>query len=167
MDLLGEHTVTVVVGLVMAVGLVGIVVPVIPGSPLIALAALVWAFDAGTGAAWAVLAVILVLLAAGWSATYVLTGTRVAASGVPRRSLLLAGLAGVVGFFVVPVLGLFLFFAGGLYLAELRRLHDPAAARRSAALAIRATLLGMAVELGLAVVAVTTWAVAAIGFGVH
>lgn len=154
------------VGLAILVGLAGIVLPVLPGSLIIAVAVLVWAIDAESGWAWVVLGVVVVLLAAGWAATYVLTGTRVAAAGVPRSSMVVAGLAGIVGFFVVPVIGLFLFFAGGLYVAEARRLRDTQAARRSATLAIKATLKGMLVELLLALLAASTWAVAALGVGV-
>lgn len=154
------------VGLAILVGLAGIVLPVLPGSLIIGLAVLVWAIDAEAGAAWGVLAVVVLLLVAGWSATYVLTGRRVQGAGVPRSSIVVGGLAGIVGFFVIPVIGLFLFFAGGLYLAERRRLGDPLAARRTAVLALKATALGMIVELGLALLAAATWAVAALAVGV-
>lgn len=147
------------VGLAILVGLIGIVLPVLPGSALIAAAVLVWAIDTG-GWAWAVLAAVVVLLVIGWSATYVVPGRRVAESGVPRSTLVLAGIAGVVGFFVVPVVGLVLFFAGGLYLLELRRLKDKAAAWSSSWLAIRMTALGMLIELGLGLLAAATWLVA-------
>jgi uncharacterized protein YqgC (DUF456 family) len=151
--------VTLGVGLAILVGLVGIVLPVLPGSAIIAAAVLVWALDTG-GAAWAVLAAVVVLLAIGWSATYVVPGRTVAASGVPRSTLVLAGLAGLVGFFVVPVVGLVLFFAGALYLLELRRLQDSRAAWASSWLAIRMTALGMLLELGFALLAAATWLVA-------
>lgn len=134
--------------------------PVIPGSLIIALAVLVWAIDAEAGAAWAVLAVVLVLLAAGWAATYVVAGRQVHRTGVPTSSLVVAGLAGIVGFFVLPVAGLFVFFPLGLYAMEHRRLRDAAAARASAWVAIRATALGMLIELALASTAAATWLVA-------
>ncbi|GEN78720.1 DUF456 domain-containing protein [Actinotalea fermentans] len=151
--------VAVGVGLAILVGLVGIVLPVLPGSAIIALAVLVWAIDTG-GWAWAVLAAVVLMLAAGWSASYVIPGRRVAVSGVPRSSFVVAGLAGVVGFFVLPVLGLLVFFPAGLYLMEYRRLRDPAAAWASAWLAIRMTALGMLIELGLGLLAAATWLVA-------
>lgn len=157
MDLL-----TVVVGLAVLVGLVGIVVPVLPGSLLIGAAVLAWAAVSGTGAAWAVFAVVAVLLLAAASATYVVAGRRVAAAGVPRRSLGVAGLAGIVGFFAVPVVGLLIFFPLGLFLMELLRLGDRAAAGRSALLALKATGLGMLTELGLALLASGTWLIAAL-----
>lgn len=147
------------VGLAILVGLVGIVLPVLPGSAIIAVAVLVWAIDTG-GWAWAVFAAVVVLLAAGWSASYLVPGRKVASSGVPRSTFVVAGLAGVVGFFVLPVLGLLVFFPAGLYLMEYRRLRDPSAAWASAWLAIRMTALGMLIELGLALLAAATWLVA-------
>lgn len=151
---------TVLVGLAVLVGLVGIVVPVLPGSALIGLAVGVWAFTHPSTGSWLVLAAVLTLLAVGWAGTYVLTGRRVAAAGVPRRSLVVAGLVGIVGFFVVPVVGLLLGFVLGLYAMEHLRLRDSAAARESAWVALRATGLGMLVELGLALLASATWLVA-------
>lgn len=152
--------VTVIVGIVILVGLVGIVVPVLPGSVLIAAAVLVWALDSESGAAWAVFAVVVLLLGTGWAMTYVVTGRRVSASGVPTRSLVVAGIAGIVGFFVIPVVGLLVFFPLGLFAMEYRRLHDVPRARASAWLAIKATALGMVIELGLALLAAGTWLLA-------
>lgn len=148
------------VGLAILIGLVGIVVPVLPGSLIIGAAVLVWAVDAESAAAWAVFALVVVLLIAGSLATYVVAGKRVHAAGVPRRSLVVAGLAGIIGFFVVPVVGLLIFFPLGLFAMEYLRLNDPVAARRSAGVAIRATALGMLVELGLALLAAATWLIA-------
>jgi uncharacterized protein YqgC (DUF456 family) len=149
-----------VVGLAIIVGLFGILVPGLPGSALIGAAVLVWAIDAEEGAAWVVFAIVAVLLIAGAAATWVLAGRRVTAAGVPRRSLVVAGVAGIVGFFVVPVVGLILFFPLALYGMEYLRLRDPRRARASAWAAMRATALGMLVELGLALLAAGTWLVA-------
>jgi uncharacterized protein YqgC (DUF456 family) len=147
------------VGLAVLVGLIGIVLPALPGSLVIAVAVLVWAVDKG-GAAWAVFAAVALLVAAGWSASYVIPGKKVAASGVPRSTFAVAGLAGLVGFFVLPVVGLLVCFPAGLYLMEYRRLRDRSAAWASASLAIRATALGMLIELGLGLLAAGTWLVA-------
>ena len=147
------------VGLAVLVGLVGIVLPVLPGSLIIAAAVGFWALDSG-GGAWAVFAAVALLLAVGWAGSYVVPGRRIATSGVPRSTLVVAGLAGLVGFFVVPVIGLFVFFPAGLYAMEYRRLHDTTAAWASAWLAIRATALGMLIELTMALLATATWLVA-------
>jgi len=151
---------TLLVGLAILVGLVGILVPVLPGSLLIALAIGVWALDAGTPGGWVVFAVAGLLLAAGAVVTYVVAGRRVSAAGVPRGSLLVAGLVGIVGFFLVPVVGLLLFFPVGLFAMEYLRLRDVPRARDSAWVALKATGVGMLLELGLALLAAGTWLVA-------
>lgn len=152
----------ILVGLAILVGLVGIVVPLLPGSITIFVAILVWAIITSSGAGWAVLVLAAALLAAGWSATYVFAGRRVKASGVPNRTIVLAGLAGIVGFFVLPVLGFLLFFPAALYGLEYLRLQDRGGAWASAWTAIKATALGMVVELGLALTASGVWLVAVI-----
>lgn len=148
------------VALAVLVGLVGIVVPVLPGSALIGAAILVWAIDTSTVGGWVVLGAVVLLLACGWAATYVVAGRRVSTAGVPRSSLVVAGVAGIVGFFVVPVVGLLIFFPLALFGMEYRRLRDVARARSSALVALKATALGMVIELGLACVAAATWLVA-------
>lgn len=150
------------VGLAILVGLVGIVVPLLPGSITIFVAILVWAIVTSSGAGWAVLVAATALLVLGWSATYVFAGRRVKASGVPSRTIVVAGLAGIAGFFLVPVLGFFLFFPAALFGLEYLRLQDRTVAWASAWTAIKATALGMVVELGLALTASAVWLVAVI-----
>lgn len=148
------------VGLAIVVGLVGIVIPVLPGSILIAAAVLVWAFLTGTPAAWWVFAVVAVLLAAAAGVTWVITAHRTRTASVPNSSLVLAGIAGIVGFFVVPVIGLFVFFPAGLFVAEYLRLRDRSRAWASAMTGLKATGMGMLTELGLALLASGVWLVA-------
>ncbi len=150
----------IVVGLVILLGLVGIVIPVLPGSILIALAVLAWAVLTGTTAAWVVFAVCAALVAAGAVVTWFIQARHTRAAGVPGRSLVVAGLAGIVGFFGIPVIGLLLFFPLGLFLAEYLRLREPRRAWASALVGLKATGLGMLAELGLALAAAGVWLVA-------
>jgi uncharacterized protein YqgC (DUF456 family) len=149
----------VLLALVVAVGLAGVVVPVLPGSALVALAVLVWAITTGGSTAWAVLAVALSLLAAGAVVKYVVPGRRLQAVGVPTRSLVAGGVLAVVGFFVLPVVGLVVGFLLGVLLAEWQRLGDPGAARRSTWHAARAVGLGMLIELCAGLAAAAVWVV--------
>lgn len=113
---------SLLVGIAVLVGCLGIIVPVLPGSILIAVAVLIWAFVIGTPAAWIVFAIVAVLVAGGMSASFVLTGRKLKEMEVPNRSVAVAGVLAIVGFFVIPVLGLPLGFVLGLYLAEYARL---------------------------------------------
>jgi len=146
----------VLVGLAILVGLAGILVPVLPGSVLILLAIGVWAAEVGGGAAWAVFAVSAVLLVAGGVAKYVLPGRRLNDAGIPGSTQWAgAGLA-VVGFFVVPVVGLFLGFVLGVYLAERHRV-GAAAAWPSTKAALRAAGLSILIELCAGLLATSVW----------
>jgi uncharacterized protein len=159
---LGEDL-TLVCGLAIAVGVVGTLVPIIPGGLLIATSVLVWAAVVRTTAGWVTFGIVGVLLAAGQVVKYLTAGKHMTASGVPRRSIVLAGLAGIVGFFAIPVVGLVLFFVAALYLAERARL-GPGPARRSTAVALRAVGLAILVELAAALLAAATWLVAVVTF---
>ena len=151
---------TVLIGLAIVVGLLGIVVPVLPGSILIGIAGLVWAVLHPTPAAWAVFAGMAVLLVAGSVTTYVITARRTQNAGVPLRSQLGAAAAGVVGFFVIPVVGVLVFFPLGLLAMELLRLRDLPKAASSAGIALRAMLVGMGIEFTAALTAAILWGVA-------
>ena len=72
--------------------------------------------------------------------------------GVPRRTLVAGAALGVVGFFVVPVLGLPLGFVAGIYLAELQRLGRERAWPATKA-ALRAVGLAVLIELTAGVLA--------------
>ena len=66
-----------------------------------------------------VLGIAVALVVARLPRQYPLPGARIRAAGVPGRTLLAGGVLGIVGFFVVPVVGLLLGFVLGVYLAEL------------------------------------------------
>ncbi len=58
---------------------------------------------------------------------YAVPGRRLRTAGVPGRTLVAGAVLGVVGFFVVPVIGLVLGFVLGIYLSELQRVGYDAA----------------------------------------
>ena len=147
------------VGLAILVGCLGIIVPVLPGSILIAIAVLVWAIVIGGPMAWIVFAIVAVFVAGGMSSSLVLTGRKLKAMAVPNKSVLLAGVLGVVGFFVIPVVGLPIGFIAGLYLAEYLRLSDAKAAWNSSWESLKAIGIGTAIEFALALLAALTFGI--------
>ena len=107
--------------MLIAVGIVGIVVPVLPGTITIGISLLVWAIALQNTVGWVVFAIGMVFVAAGMLASLVLTGRRLKQRQVPNWSIMVAVLTGVVGMFVIPVVGLFIGFAAGLLLSEYTR----------------------------------------------
>jgi uncharacterized protein YqgC (DUF456 family) len=153
----------ILVALAIAVGLAGVLVPVLPGSLLIGAAVLVWSAERGGATAWVVTAIALALLVTGSVVKYVVPGRRLQRAGVPTSTLLAGAAVGVVGFFVVPVVGLPLGLLLGVYLAEWRRSSRRGHGHRDAwpatVHAVRAVGLGIAIELGFGILAAVTWAV--------
>jgi uncharacterized protein YqgC (DUF456 family) len=148
--------VELLVALAIAVGLVGILVPILPGSILIVGALLGWAWYVGGATAWAVFAVATVILVAGAVVKYLVPNRRLKEVGVPASTQWVGAAVGIVGFFVVPVVGLFIGFVLGVYLAEYRRVGG-AAAWPSTKHALRAVGLSILIELVAAVAATLVW----------
>lgn len=153
--------VELLVGATIVLGLVGIVVPVLPGSTLILGAVLVWALSDGSGAAWSVFALAATVLVLGAIVKYVVPGRGLRANGVTNRSMVVGGLLGLVGFFVVPVVGLVLGFLAGVYLSEARRVGRHLAWPSTVA-AMKAVGLSVLVELVAGVLAAVVWTIGAV-----
>lgn len=148
----------VLVGLAILVGVLGTVVPVLPGSLLVLVAVITWAALTGGTTAWVVAAVAATVLLVGAVVKYVVPGRGLTSAGVPTRTLWWGAAAAVVGFLVLPVVGLVLGFVLGVYVAEHRRVGGRAAWPSTRA-ALRAVGLGILIELAAASVAAVVWVV--------
>ncbi|MEU6830863.1 DUF456 domain-containing protein [Nocardia beijingensis] len=144
-------------GLAIVVGLAGIVVPILPGVILIFAAIAVWAFLTGGAAAWTVFAISTVLLVLSGVVKYTWPGRRMKDAGVSNRALLLGAILGVIGFFVIPVVGLFVGFVLGVYLWELQRLRVNRQAWQATVHALKGVGLSMLIELFGALLATGVW----------
>jgi uncharacterized protein YqgC (DUF456 family) len=149
-------TATTLAGLIMLIGLVGVVVPFLPGLVLVWGGVLVWAVLRHDAVGWTVLAVATVIFALGTVTKYVLPGRRLREAGVPGRSLVVGGVLGVVGFFVIPVVGVVLGFVLGVYLAERMRV-GAASAWPATRRALAAVGWSMVIELTAGLLIVATW----------
>lgn len=148
---------TVIVGLIIVLGLGGALTQLYPGPAIVLAAVAVWAFMTGGTAAWVVLAVSAVAVVVTSAGKYVLVGRRLQRAGVPGASLLVGGLVGMAGFFLVPVVGLPIGFTLGVYLWELVRGTDQVGARAAAWEAVKAQGLAILFELGGCLVAAAAW----------
>ena len=149
-----------VVGVVMVAGLVGILLPVLPGLLLIWAAGLWWTLADGGGATrWAVLGALTVLLVLGTVAKYVLPARSAAARGAPVATLVVGAVCAVVGFFVIPVVGVAIGGVLGIYGAEYVRLRDAGRAWASTRAALVAIGIGLLIELTAGVLMFGVWLV--------
>jgi uncharacterized protein YqgC (DUF456 family) len=94
-----------------------------------------------------VFAITAALIGASQVVKYVVPERRLREAGVPRRSMLVGVLLGIVGFFVIPVVGMFVGFPIGVYLSELQRLRAHATAWTSTKHALRETGVSILIEL--------------------
>ncbi|WFE21837.1 DUF456 domain-containing protein [Solwaraspora sp. WMMD937] len=159
MDLDDTQTlVTLLSGLAILIGLIGVLVPILPGLLLCWAGVLGWAIfsDAG-GGRWLIVAVATLIAVGGTVIKYLWPGRDLKRAGVPNRSLLVGGALGLVGFFLVPVLGLVIGFVLGVWLAERQRLGDFAAAWPATKRAVLAVGLAMLIELGAACAIAGLW----------
>ena len=150
---------SVLAGVLIVVGLVGILATVLPGLVLVVAGVAVWAVPRGDAVGWTVLGVAVAVALLGTVLKILLPGRRLREGGVPTRTLVAGGLLGIVGFFVIPVVGLFAGFVLGVYLSELARLSDAGRAWTSARGALAAVGWSILIELAAGLLATAAWIV--------
>jgi len=152
----------ILVALAIAVGIVGIIVPLLPGILLVYAAIVIWAVVVHNMAGWVTLGVVTVLIGATTLIKYTWPMKRMRAADVRTRTLLAGAVLGIIGFFVIPVVGLIIGFVLGVYLAELAGRRDQRVAWTSTKHALKGVALSVGVELTGALLATVAWA-----FGVY
>ena len=150
----------VLVALAIAIGLVGILIPLLPGTVLVFGAILVWALFERTTVAWVTLGIVTALLAATLLVKYLWPVQRMRSADVGTLSLFAGAVLGIIGFFVVPVLGLVIGFVLGVYLAELAKRRNQRLAWTSTGHAIKGVALSVGVELAGGLLATVVWVIA-------
>jgi uncharacterized protein len=159
-----DIVVTVAAGILLVVAAIGTIYPVLPGSPIAIVTLIAWGWILGSAASWTAAVVGALLATAGWSASAVLTGRKLKQHQVPGRSILVAAIGALVGMYFIPVVGVFVGFAVGLFASELVRRRDVRAALKAGAEALKATGLGILVEFTMVCLAASVWA---LGVAVH
>ncbi|MFC9896927.1 DUF456 domain-containing protein [Nocardia sp. NPDC127579] len=149
----------VLVGLAILIGLVGIIVPILPGVILIFAAIGVWAFLTGGATAWVIFGIAAVFLVLSGVIKYTWPGRKMKEAGVSNRALFIGAVLGIAGFFVIPVVGLFVGFVLGVYLSEHQRLGQGEPAWQSTKHALKGVGLSMLIELLGALLASGVWLV--------
>ena len=150
--------ITLIAGVAIAVGVVGVVIPILPGLLLSWAGVLFWAIlgEGSDAVRWLVFGVATAVALLGALVKYLLPGRRLKGAGVPNSALIAGGLLGVIGFFVIPVVGLPLGFVLGIYLVERTRL-GAAGAWPSTRQAVAAAGMAMLIEFTAALAVAVVW----------
>lgn len=152
--------VIVLSALIMALGLLAIVLPVLPGLPVVWGGVLLWAVALGQPGGWITLGLTAVIVAAGYVTEYLVPGRRMKRAGVRTSTLVIGVLTAIVGFFVIPVVGLFLGFPVGIYGVERIRRQGHAQAWHATKHALKAVGLNILIELATGAAVIITWVIA-------
>lgn len=148
-----------IIALVILVGLIGSIIQIIPGALVVLGAILVWAILTTGATAWWIFGFALLVTLAGMVLKYVLAGRHLKRSTVHNSSIIIGLVVGVVGFFLIPVLGLPLGFIVGVFVCEYIRESNIDVAWKATLVALKATGITVLVELGAALVATALWVV--------
>lgn len=151
------------VGAAILVGLVGVVIPAVPGVLLVWAAVLVWTLATDADGRWVVFGLVTAIAVASQVLKFLIPGRRMQAAGIPTRTLLLGVAVGIVGLFVIPIVGALIGFVLGVYLAERARLGSHDQAWPSTKAALRGALLSIAIEFVAAALCGSIWLAGAIG----
>ena len=144
--------------IVMAFGVVGVVLPFIPGLPLVWGAALVYGLVGRFETeGWIAFTLITILLVVGTILGIVLPQRKVTEAGAPRSTLVAGAVSGIVGFFVIPIVGLPLGATGGVLVAEYLRTQDWKVARRSTRSLMVGFGLGALAQFAIGLMMVACW----------
>ena len=149
----------ILVAVAIAIGLVGVLVPLLPGTLLVYAAIAVWAFAEQNTVAWVVLGMVTAVLGASLLIKYLWPVKRMRAADVSPATLAAGAVAGVIGFFVIPVLGLLIGYVLGVYLAELVHRRDQRRAWASTVHAVKGAALSVGVELAGGMLATAAWVI--------
>ena len=105
------------IAILMAIGIVGTLIPFIPGLALVWFAGALWAFfDGGDGKHMWILAAMTLITLIGFAAQFVIPAKAATSEKPAKGTLYMGGIFGLVGFFVLPVVGAPIGFLIGIYL---------------------------------------------------
>ncbi len=151
---------TVLAGVLIGFGIIGVFIPMVPGLLLAWVGAVVWAIFGGGGTAgWVVFVGATIAALFGAMAKYALPGRNLRRASVPTRSIIVGGVLGIIGFFVIPVVGLPLGFVLGILIAERVRQPDWRLAWRSTVAALKAVGLSILIEIFAGMIIAVIWVV--------
>lgn len=148
-------------GLIVATGIVGVIIPVVPGLLLSWFGVLLWTIIGGAGPTkWIFLAIATAVALTGAGIKYALPGRNMKASGVRTSSIVAGGVLGIIGFFLIPVIGLPIGFVVGVLLAELAHNQNREQAWQSTVAALKAVGLAVMIEIASAFAVAVVWVMA-------
>lgn len=148
----------VLIALAMVAGILGTIIPLLPGLPIVWAAALVYGIAAGFGVVgWVSFAMITAVGIGGMAAGFLVPQRKVQGGGAPFSTTVVGAIGGIIGFFVIPVVGIVIGAVLGILVAERARTRDWGAAWASTKRALVGFGIGALVQMGAGVVMMLIW----------
>lgn len=136
----------VLLGVAVVLGIIGTIFPILPGSLFVAVGAIGYALWAQQTPITVAAIIALMILVVGFGLKYLIPA-RAIGGDVDNLALLVGGVLGLIGFFVIPIVGLLIGFALGVVLVELLRTHSFQQAIPATKSALTAAGISILVEL--------------------
>ena len=150
----------VLIGITMAVGIVGTLVPVLPGLLLVWLTGLAWAILDGADAThWIIFAIMTLIFLIGFGLSFYLPAKSAKLESAPRWTFLVASFFALIGFFVIPIVGLPLGFIFGVFICHLIARREFHRALRSTGTTLKALGLVSLIHCVCGVTIATAWVI--------
>lgn len=116
-----------------------------------------WGIVTGGTWGWGVAIFALALVAAATGLKYVIPAKWMREGGVPGAVLIAGGVGGLIGFFVIPIVGLIVGFIGGVFLAEVVRMKSVTQAWPTTWTAMKAAGLSTLIDLASVLLVTAAW----------
>ncbi|TXH45028.1 MAG: DUF456 domain-containing protein [Actinobacteria bacterium] len=145
------------VGVALVVALVGTVLPILPGPFLAAAAVAVWGVVAGGVWGWSLAVFAVALVALATLLKYLIPARWMRDGGVPAIVLVAGAVGGIIGFFVIPVVGIIVGFLLGVFLAEWIRVRSLREAWPTTVTAMKAAGLSLLIDLASILIVGAAW----------
>lgn len=136
----------ILLGVAVVLGIIGTIFPILPGSLFVAGGAIGYALWAQQTPITVAAIVALIILVVGVGLKYLIPA-RAVSGEVDNLALFVGGLLGLIGFFVVPIVGLLIGFVLGVVLVELLRTRSLQQAIPATKSALTAAGISILVEL--------------------
>lgn len=154
-----ETLATIVILIVMLTGLAGTIVPAVPGIGMMWIASIIYGFWVGWDSLGIVLAIIITIITvAAMVAGFVLPKRAASDAGAATWSQWAAVLGAIIGFFIIPVIGIVIGALVGIGIAEYLDKGDWDQARTSTIAVAKGFGVSALVQFGLGAVIVLVWA---------
>ena len=155
-----ETVATLIVGVVLLIGLVGTIVPVLPGVLLMWAGVVAYGFLVGFDTIGIIIVIVATALSVAAFALGLIVPKRAAdESGAAKSSQWAAAIGAVIGFFVIPFVGVVVGALAGIALSEIRNKGSWELARGSTIAVAKGFGVSAIVQFGCGVLILFAWGV--------